>query len=183
MALELLKYPDIKAKIQHCYLVFPTIERMAASSNGFWFTKVLNPLWFLLRFFIIVFAKLPVVIQIFIISVYFFVMSIPRTFLGTALKYSRLSIMEKVVYLANEEMRIVVNADIANISENKKLLKFYYGANDGWTPKKYCNQLIERVPGIDAQIDIYNIAHAFVLRSSTEMGKLVGKWVLECKRF
>lgn len=171
MVLELLKIPEIKAKIQHCYLLFPTVERMAASSNGFWFTKFLQPFWFFLRALLVFYAKFPVMIQIFILSIYFYVMSIPKTFLGTALKYSRVSIMDKVLFLADEEMRVIVNADIPNISQNKELVKFYYGASDGWTPKKYYEQLKERIPGVDAEMDIYNISHAFVLRSSERMEK------------
>lgn len=183
MILELLKDPEIKSKIQHCYLLFPTIERMAVSSNGFWYTKVVQPLWFILRLVYVMFAKLPVFMQVFLLSVYFFIASIPRTYLGTALKYSRLSITDKVIYLANEEMEKVVVADIDTIARNKDLLKFYYGASDGWAPVKYCHDLQQSVPGIDAEIDIYKISHAFVLKSSVQMGKLVAGWILQFKRF
>lgn len=182
MLLELLKDAEVKAKVQHCYLLFPTIERMAVSSNGFWFTKVVQPLWFALRYMYVMFSKLPVVLQVFLLSVYFFIMGIPRTFLGTGLKYSRLSITDKVLYLADEEMRIVRDADVATIRVNLNLLKFYYGASDGWAPIKYCEELKAKVPGLDATVDIYNISHAFVLRSSVQMGRIVAGWITEFKR-
>lgn len=182
MVIELLKNTEIKSKIQHCYLLFPTFERMAASSNGFLYTKLVRPSWFILRRLVVLFGMLPVMVQVFLLSIYFFVMSMPRTFMGTALKYSRVSIMDKVLHLADDEMRLVVDADYNTLVENKEILKVYYGASDGWTPKKYCYQLQERVTGIDAQIDIYNIAHAFVLRSSEEMGKLMAGWIIEYKR-
>lgn len=182
MLLELLKDAEVKAKIQHCYMLFPTIERMAVSSNGFWFTKVVQPLWFVLRYVYVLFSKLPVVLQVFLLSIYFFIMGIPRTFLGTALKYSRLSITDKVLHLANDEMRLVRDADTTTIRANMNLLKFYYGASDGWAPTAYCEQLKTKVPGLDATIDIYNISHAFVLRSSVQMGRLVAGWITEFKR-
>lgn len=83
--------------------------------------------------------------------------------------------------MANDEMKRVCEADYDHIEQNKNILKFYYGATDGWTPVKYCQQLKEKVPNIDAQIDIYQFSHAFVLRSSIEMGKLVGGWILQNK--
>lgn len=98
------------------------------------------------------------------------------------MKYSRLTITDKVLYLADEEMRIVRDADLDTIRENKNLLKFYYGASDGWTPIKYCEELKAKVPGLDATVDIYNISHAFVLRSSAQMGRIVAGWITEFKR-
>ena len=181
MVLELLKIPEIKAKTQQCYLLFPTVERMATTTNGFVFTKLIYPLWFILRYFYIILAKFPQIFQVLSLTLVFFLMSIPKYFMGTSLKYARPTVMDKVIYLANEEMKRVLELDIEHVKANKDLLKFYYGARDGWVPTKYCHQLIERVPGIRAEIDIYNIAHAFVLSSSAEMGKLVSGWIMEHK--
>lgn len=115
--------------------------------------------------------------QIMIIYMYFFVMSIPRHFVGTALKYSRPSVLRKIVYMADEEMDQIIEPDYDVLKANVHRLKLYYGASDGWSPVNYCHRLRERVPGLDASIDIYQFAHAFVLRSSPEMGKLVGDWI------
>lgn len=181
MALELLKIPDINQRIQKCYMLFPTIERMATSSNGFWFTKFVQPLWFLLRYVYLAFGRLPVQLQVFLLAIYFFVFRIPRTFLGTALKYSRMSITDKVLHLANEEMEQVRDADISTIKANRERILFYYGASDGWTPLKYCKELRERVSGLDAIVDTEGISHAFVLRSSHRMGQIVGEWISQRK--
>lgn len=181
MALELLKIPDINNRIEKCYMLFPTIERMAVSSNGFWFTKLVQPLWFLFRYVYIIFGRLPVQLQVFLLAIYFFVMRIPRTFLGTALKYSRMSITEKVLLLADEEMKQVRVADVATIQANRERIRFYYGASDGWTPLKYCEELRQRVPGLDAIVDAEGISHAFVLRSSHRMGQIVGEWISQRK--
>lgn len=187
MIVEMLKRePTFRNRIQHSYLLFPTIERMAVSYNGFFFTKIFQPFWFLLRFIVIIFAKFPTFVQTFILSIYFWLSSIPRFFLGTALKYSRLSIMDKVLFLADEEMKRVVELDtetLDTLRSNHQILKLYYGASDGWTPTKYCHQLKEKVPELDLEIDNYKIEHAFVLRSSVAVGKLVAEWIMNRRRY
>lgn len=177
MLLELLKVPDLKDRIHHGYLLFPAIEHMRDSPNGWIYTNVVQRFWTLLTFIINVFAKLPTIVQIMIIYAYFFIMSIPRHFVGTALKYSRPTVLQKIVFLADEEMDQVVEPDYAVLEANVHRLKLYYGATDGWSPVNYCTRICERVPGLDASVDIYRYAHAFVLRSSVEMGKLVGGWI------
>lgn len=85
--------------------------------------------------------------------------------------------MDKVIFLARKEMKQVKELDVELIKENVKLLKFYYGSSDGWAPKKYFYQLKERIPEVDAEIDQNNIGHAFVLRSSDEMGRKTADWI------
>lgn len=179
MILELLKIPDIKSRIHRGYLLFPAIEHMRTSPNGWIYRNVVQRFWMLLNLIITIFSKLPVIAQLMFIYLYFFVMNIPNHFVGTALKYSRPSILRKIVYLADEEMDRIVEPDYTVLEDNANILKLYYGASDGWAPVKYCHRLKERVAGLDAQVDIYRYAHAFVLRSSTEMGRLVGQWILE----
>lgn len=178
MVLQLLKLPEIKPKIHHAYLLFPTIEHMRETPNGWIYTNIVQRFWFILSLIITIFSKLPLVAQVLVINIYFFVMNIPRHFTGTALKYSRPSVLQKIVYLADEEMERVVEPDYEVLKENQHILKLYYGTTDGWTPVNYCHRLQERINGLDAEVDIYKFAHAFVLRSSVEMGKLVGGWIL-----
>lgn len=185
MIIQMLKnYPEIRHRIQHAYLLFPTIERMAASSNGLFFTKTVLPLLFLLRYIVNIFSKFPISVQALMLSYYFSLSSIPQHFLGTALKYARPSIMEKVLYLAKEEMTRLKELDASTLKtlrENHKKLKFYYGADDGWAPKKYIYQLKKKIPELDLEIDNNKIEHAFVLKSSVEVGRLVARWIM-CRR-
>lgn len=187
MIVEMLKRePTFRHKIQHSYLLFPTIERMAASSNGFYFTKIFQNIWFLLRLFVLLFSKLPMFFRVFLLSIYFWLSSIPRYFLGTALKYSRLTIMEKVLFLADDEMKRVVELDsetLETLRSNHRILKIYYGASDGWTPKKYCHQLKEKIPELDLEIDKCKFDHAFVIKSSEEVGRLVAEWIMNRRRY
>lgn len=187
MIIDMLKRePTFCHRIQHSYMLFPTIERMAVSSNGIFFTKIFQNIWFLLRFIVIMFAKFPFFFQTFLLAIYFWLSSIPRYFLGTALKYSRITIIEKVLYLANDEMNRVVELDSATLEtlrSNHEILKFYYGASDGWTPKKYSHELKQKLPELDVEIDNYKIDHAFVLRSSVEVGRLVAEWIMSRRRY
>lgn len=79
--------------------------------------------------------------------------------------------------MANQEMDLIRDVDYDNIARNKHRIKFYYGATDGWTPLAYYKQLKERIPDVDASIDNRQINHAFVLRSSVEMGNIVAEWI------
>lgn len=179
MNLELLKIPEIKSKVLKSYKLFPTVEKMASSPNGKLFTTFFPWAMQIAVWFYWLFSLLPQKIRIFIIYLYFMVLRIPNYFIGTALKYSKPRVVEKVIFLAIDEMNTVVDLDTDTIVENQDILKFYYGASDGWTPVEYCTQLQKRVPGIDAQICNRGIAHAFVLRSGPEMGYIVADWIKE----
>lgn len=76
-------------------------------------------------------------------------------------------------------MKRVREADVATIEANKKRLKLFYGATDGWTPGKYLVQLKERIPDLDAEMDTCGIRHAFVLQNSVKMGQMVAGWIEE----
>lgn len=177
MILELLKRPEIKERVKKCYLLFPTIERMADTSNGFFFTRIVSPAYTLIRWFFAAFLMLPTFVQTFLIYMYFLLFSIPETFLGTALKYANPNVMERVYFLAKDEMRRVRALDVEVVRANVDILKLYYGTTDGWVPVKYYNQIKETVPNIDAELDNKKIDHAFVLRSSMEMGTMVADWI------
>lgn len=94
--------------------------------------------------------------------------------------------MEKVLFLADEEMKRVVELDsetLETLRSNHQILKIYYGASDGWTPKKYCHQLKEKIPELDLEIDKCKFDHAFVIKSSEEVGRLVAEWIMNRRRY
>lgn len=94
--------------------------------------------------------------------------------------------MEKVLFLANEEMKRVVEFDsetLETLRSNHQILKLYYGASDGWTPQKYCQQLKEKIPELDAEIDTRKFDHAFVIKSSEDVGRLVAEWIMSRRRY
>lgn len=178
MILQILKErSDIKGQIRKCYFLFPTIERMVESPNGWMFTTVVLTIYNVFGFFIDLFYRLPFFLKFLMVSIYFWCSSTPKHFIGTTLQYLRPTVLEKVVFLAKQEMDRVVDLDIDIVTENKDLLKLYYGATDGWVPVKYYEDLKKRVPGIDASLDEHQTAHAFVLKSSEQIAKIVGEMV------
>ncbi|XP_055603510.1 lipid droplet-associated hydrolase [Uranotaenia lowii] len=181
LALELLKIPDISARIQHCYFLFPTIERMVESKNGFILTKVVNPVYFFVQWFYRCFALLPNFIKVWIIYAYFLVSGIPKYYLGTALKYTHPPVIDKIWHMALDEMEKVRELDIDTVRNNKHRIRLYYGATDGWVPVKYYHELKEKIPDIDAEICTRKFEHAFVLHSAAKMGFMVGEWILKHK--
>lgn len=178
MNLELLKIPEIKSKVIKSYMLFPTVERMATSPNGKFFTTFFPWMTKLAIFVYTLFVLLPKKFRIFIIYLYFTLFRIEKHFIGTALKYTQPHIVQKVLHLAVDEMEKVLELDVDLIKENLNVLKFYYGASDGWTPVQYYYDLKQKIPEVDADLCQRGIAHAFVLRSGPEMGYMVGDWIL-----
>ncbi|XP_050089241.1 lipid droplet-associated hydrolase [Anopheles aquasalis] len=179
MALELLKVPDISARVKHCYFLFPTLERMASTRNGFIVTRLINPVWCVWQWFYRVFAMLPLFVRTWIIYIYFLIDRIPKCYLGTGLKYMNPAVIDKIWFLAIDEMKKVKELDVNTLSENKHRIKLYYGTTDGWVPVKYYHDLKARLPDIDAELCTKKYDHAFVLRSAAQMGFTVGEWILK----
>lgn len=108
--------------------------------------------------------------------IFFWIRSIPSEFMETILMHIRPSVLSKIVYMATDEMETVKEPDYAIIEKNIKRLTFLYSTTDGWTPITYFERLTGRFPGINAQItDKHD--HAFVLKSSINMGALVAEWI------
>lgn len=178
MILQLLQDQNIRSRIKKCYMLFPTVERMMESPNGWTFTKIAMPLYSVFGYvFFTAFNSLPIWLRIFLIQIYFWIFSIPKQFTGTALKYSKPSVAEKVVFLADDEMARVRGLQRELIAENLPLLKFYYGTTDGWVPVSYYEQLKRDFPKVDAQLDSKKIDHAFVLRHSKPMATIVSNMI------
>ncbi|XP_068143360.1 LOW QUALITY PROTEIN: lipid droplet-associated hydrolase [Drosophila tropicalis] len=180
MILQLLQEQSIRKRIKKCYLLFPTVERMMESPNGWIFTKIAMPLYSVFGYiFFSFFNFLPVWLRMILIQIYFLIFSIPKVFIGTALKYSKASVAEKVVFLADDEMARVIGLQHDIVEKNLDLLKLYYGTTDGWVPISYYEQLKKHYPQVDAQLDTKKIDHAFVLRHSKPMALIVRDMIEE----
>lgn len=180
MILQLLENERIRSRIQKCYMLFPIVERMMESPNGRVFTKVAMPLYSVFGYiFFSFFNFLPVWLRLMLIQIE---ISIPRQFLGTALKYSKPSVAEKVVFLADDAMARVRGIQREIVEQNLDLLKFYYGTTDGWVPISYYDQLKKDYPKVDAQLDTKKIDHAFVLRHSQPMAVIVRDMIQQHRR-
>lgn len=179
--LELLKNPEIEKRVRLSYLLFPTIERMLESKNGFILYRILDPIFFVYRIFYRLFHFLPYVIKVLIMQIYFWMSSTPKQFLGSAIKYTKPCVIDKIWHLALDEMVVIKEIDEENIRKNMHRLKFYYGTKDAWVPTNYYHELIEKFPGIDAELCEQEMEHAFVMKSGPKMARMVADWMLKHK--
>lgn len=179
LVLNLLKDEAIKNQVVKCYLLFPTIERMADSPNGKFFTRFVTPLVSTLVFLSWIFTFLPLIIQILLIEIFGFFNGIPRKCRSSVLQLINPAVLKRVFTLAKEEMAVVRQLDHQLIAQNEDKLWLYYGSRDGWTPVKYCEDIRASHPNINAVLCQRGILHSFVLHSETEMGHIVADVINE----
>lgn len=176
ISLEILK-DELGEQVKQCYMLFPTIEKMVDSSNGFWFYKIFNRIFFILQFFYYAFHWLPLTVRTILIYVYCLCAGYPEFFLGTILKASTPAVLDKVWFMAKDEMEMVREIDAETIKTNLHRVKFYYGTTDGWVPTDYYHELTKRFPGIDAELCSQKINHGFVVSHGPRMGRMVSQWI------
>ncbi|XP_032673859.1 lipid droplet-associated hydrolase [Odontomachus brunneus] len=175
IVLNLLKDHDINKRIKKCYLLFPTIEYMAETNNGWIFHNIISrvaPLWiFLSWIFTTIF---PSFLQTCFISIFSFFNGIPTRYIKTIQKMLNPKALYRIINLAVEELKYVKEADHETISKYSDKLWFYYGASDGWVPIKYYKNMISKHPNLNAQLCQRGFKHSFVLKNDMDMGHIIG---------
>ncbi|CAK9796862.1 Lipid droplet-associated hydrolase [Anthophora quadrimaculata] len=174
MILNLLKDDSIAKKVTKCYMLFPTIEHMAETNNGWYFTKIVPHIIFLLTFFAWIFSLFPNFLQNLFLAMLGPLWGVPAKYHEAVLQMLNPYSVNKICQLACEEMKFVKNPDDDIISKHAEKLWFYYGNCDGWTPIKFYQNIRTKHPDVNAQLCKHGYGHAFVLRSEREMGKIVG---------
>ena len=198
MILNMLKDDDIAKKITKCYLIFPTIEHMARTTNGWWFNRVssfiseiildesigcqlnknnffqISKIAFFLIFMCSLFSILPRSLQIFCLNMILPLIPIPLKYNNAMLQFLNPDTVKRVIKMAEEEMEIVKERDDDTISKYADKLWFYYGNCDDWVPVTYYKNLMFKHPELNAVLCKHGYRHSFVLQYDNQMGKLVG---------
>lgn len=177
ISLKLLEDDATSKKIKQCYLLFPTIENMIQTSNGFWFEKVFDRFFFILKFLSYAFNFMPLTFRIIAIYIFCCIAGYPKFFIGTIVKITIPTVLEKIWFLAQDEMREVREIDEDIIKKNLHRLKFYYGTTDGWVPKKNYDNLIKSFPGVDAELCALKIDHGFIVSHGPTMARMLSEWI------
>uniref|UniRef100_A0A1L8DBY4 Lipid droplet-associated hydrolase n=1 Tax=Nyssomyia neivai TaxID=330878 RepID=A0A1L8DBY4_9DIPT len=177
MILEMLKDAEIRRRTQKCFLLFPTFERMAESPNGRKFCQHNSYIAPILVLLTKLFCLAPRFFRNFLVYIYLSILSLDVKLLPIVRRFIHPEVVERSLVLAREEMTRVREVDTQVIENNKGILKFYYGTTDGWVPVSYYEDLCVKIPGIDAELDNEEIAHAFVLKSSKVMALKVSGWI------
>lgn len=172
--LEILKHrSDIKQQIVKCYLLCPGIDRLASTKN-YWlvYLTLMTPsslfIWVLHMFHI-----MPYSFKALVIGIGLWALSIPQDNLHDTIDFLRPSIVKKLMLIGRQEMEQVGELDIEHIKKNKRLLTIFYGSKDGWTPYKFYNELMKKVPDLDAQWSVSDIGHNFMINDHAFISYIV----------
>lgn len=180
--LELLKESEFSTQVQHCYLLFPTIERMAESKKGV-LVPTYDRFFFLFRIFYNLFALMPLKWKEAIVRRYCRKEGIhEEEFFEPSLGYTNPKVIDKIWFLALDEMEKVRELDEQVIKDNVHRLKLYYGTVDDWVPTEYHQEIKERIPEVEAELCKKGYEHAFVLKSGVEVGKMVFEWMSKVRK-
>lgn len=179
-ATQLLKDRDIKDKITKCYFLFPTLRGREDGKNTncsiaeacIWFYEYFG---FLPR----ILCRTPDTLKSILFKLFCWMSSTSTELLEGFLRYSKPDILDKTVHLVKTSVRLIryLKPDTALLTENKKLIKLYYGCNDGWVPLDFYKELKMSIPDVDAEIDTYGIDHEIILRHSSIMAEILSEMV------
>jgi len=176
MVLKMLeKFQD---RFDRAFCLFPTIERMKESQAGKRFVRWYPIIIYLLPFLCwLINLLFPFVwLKRKILSYYFLNSPLEdRSLLIDTVLYDLLNplTIKNLLQMANEEMFVVNkrNDDIIKCYLNK--ITFYYGTNDHWVPNDIPKQMKNLYPKGDIIECNNKYIHAFVLRHSKELAKIV----------
>lgn len=175
--LHLLKIPWIKSKTVKSYFLFPTIEHLGESFNMMFMTKIIQPIVLIIIFLSWIFTMFPYFIQKLLITIYCKIERVDKRQIEPIRKFVDPFVLGNVFRMAFDQRDIVIDRDNETLTENKNRIKLYYGAHDNWAPKRFFYSLKTEIPDIDADVCTRGFTHAFVLRQSEEVGKMVASWL------
>lgn len=174
--LDLLKIPEFSQQVEHCYCMFPAIERMAESNKGK-LVPTYDRFFFLFRVFYNFLHLLPASWKRSLVEWQTRKEGMDEEFIEPSIEYTNPPVIDKIWFLALDEMKKIRELDEETIGSNLHRLKLYYGTKDNWVRTEYYHDLVKKFPGIDAELCKKEFEHAFVLKSGTEVGKMVAEWM------
>uniref|UniRef100_A0A8C9WM51 Lipid droplet-associated hydrolase n=1 Tax=Scleropages formosus TaxID=113540 RepID=A0A8C9WM51_SCLFO len=149
-------------------LLFPTIERMAATPQGRLMTPVLCRLRYATYLPVFLLSLLPLGLKTSIVKFYLLLFVF---FFTCALSSAN------AMYMGSQEMVQVLERDSCTIGQNLDKLVFYYGATDHWCPVQYYQDIKRDFPDGNIQLCSRGFRHAFVLDSGREVAAMAAKWL------
>lgn len=176
MALEALEDESIKNKIEETFLLFPTIEYMAKTRNGWFLNTLVRPIVPLVLFLCWIFTILPSFFASLLLYSYMYIANMPRQTQANNIKdLLKPGLLRRVFFLAFEEMDQVKERNTRIIQQNVDKIRFLYGRTDGWTPEKYYDGLKRDVPLVKAELTDCN--HAFIFHHTNQAADRVIDWI------
>lgn len=181
ICLDLLKHKQFSEQVQHLYLMFPTIERIGDSKNGLR-VPTYDRFFFLFRIFYNIFALFPTSWRRALVRWLCRRDGVPDKFIQPTMQYTNPRVIDRIWFMALDEMEKIRDLDEDVIRSNLSRLKLYYGIRDDWVRDEAYAEISEKFPGIDAEQCKQGYEHAFVLKTGPEVAKLVSQWIKEKKQ-
>lgn len=175
MILKLLD--DLDQQVLRCFMLFPTIERMAESPKGQVATPLLKYLRWLGALIVQGLSYLSPHMQFRLILWYFRGKTVPDCIYNASMSLFDSFCVSNVMYMANMEMQRVKKLDEDLIKRHLSKISFYYGSDDHWCPKSYYYEFKEKFPHADTRFCTDDHDHAFVLEGSKQMADILSSWV------
>ncbi|CAC5364788.1 Lipid droplet-associated hydrolase [Mytilus coruscus] len=175
MILKLLD--DLDQQVLRCFMLFPTIERMAESPKGQVATPLLKYLRWLGALIVQGLSYLSPHMQFRLILWYFRGKTVPDCIYNASMSLFDSFCVSNVMYMANMEMQRVKKLDEDLIKRHLSKISFYYGSDDHWCPKSYYYEFKEKFPHADTRLCTDDHDHAFVLEGSKQMADILSSWV------
>ncbi|XP_018589695.2 lipid droplet-associated hydrolase isoform X2 [Scleropages formosus] len=159
-------------------LLFPTIERMAATPQGRLMTPVLCRLRYATYLPVFLLSLLPLGLKTSIVK---FALrglsSLDPKITNAAVRLLSVDCVANAMYMGSQEMVQVLERDSCTIGQNLDKLVFYYGATDHWCPVQYYQDIKRDFPDGNIQLCSRGFRHAFVLDSGREVAAMAAKWL------
>ncbi|XP_052759076.1 lipid droplet-associated hydrolase [Galleria mellonella] len=172
LIIELLeKDPNLISRVSSVTLLFPTLQKMVESPNGKQFVKYVKTFHSLIIMLLTLLNYLPVLVKTLLVDIYLKSNSLPSHYSDRILKCLNPNTMDKVIYLAIDEMQTVTTLNKSAIDRIKHLTCVIYSNRDNWAPIEYFDDFIRFKPSIEMKL--VNINHAFVLKSSNRVAEMV----------
>ena len=163
--------------VTKCYLLFPTIERLAQTPNGQFLTPLLKYFRWIIPLVTLPLLFIPYRVKQFLVQRYFGDGQIPKCAVDATIKLLSPSSCRNCIHLASIEMQSVCTLDIETVGKNIDRLCFYYGTDDAWCPAEYHQSMKCLFPLGEIHLCSHDIQHAFVLKHSEEMASIVSDWL------
>ncbi|XP_050357402.1 lipid droplet-associated hydrolase [Nymphalis io] len=177
MIIELLQKNDkLMDKVLSVNLLFPTLQRMAESRNGIFVNNVFRKFnWFIL-FLCKLLYVLPTLVFRYIVYLYLMATSMPYYYCDTIMQLVDPSVIEKVFFMAFDEMDTVKKLNREGLNKIKHMTNVIYGNKDNWAPLEYMEDIKKYQPYIQ-MTETHNIEHAFVIKSSECVADMVASFI------
>ncbi|XP_014356539.2 lipid droplet-associated hydrolase [Papilio machaon] len=165
---------DLYKRTASVNLLFPTIQKMAQSEKGKFlngFVRKIHSFLFLFSFLL----YLPQLFLSFIVNMYLKINGLSPINKNRILNILNPKILEKVLFLAYDEMDTVTELNKKGFEKVKHITNIIYTKSDGWAPYEYMKDLMVYQP--DLQIKEVNADHSFVLKSSESIASLAADFI------